>query len=61
MDDMRDAGSNAFDNHPKWKDKVSTKKAWEMYLEGYSQQKIADLIGISQSALSLRFKRAGLT
>ena len=60
MADMVEAGSLAHENHPLWKTNVDTQAAWEMYNDGLSQTVVAGRLGISQSALSMRFKRAGL-
>lgn len=44
-------------NHYKFKHKVDTKEAYERYINGESQMKIATDLGISQSSLSARFTR----
>jgi hypothetical protein len=43
--------------HPLFKHSVETAAAYQRYLNGESQQKIADDLGISQSSLSARFIR----
>ncbi len=44
-------------NHPRFKKAVETSAAYQRYINGESQQIIADSLGISQSALSARFIR----